>query len=294
MKELQFFKKYYEISEEEEKLLKEVHKIIIENLDIFYKELKILFAESDETKKFLKDFDSHFKKNFRKWVDETFNGIYDANYVNFLKKIGHTHAKEGLKPRIFTVSLGIVRRILTEIIRDYYDDVEQRVKIINAVNKILDFNIEIVNAETRETELEDKFFTYKLESRLIRFTENFSHFINLFLVCCLVLLSLSLIYFFISDFSKIFYGGNIEKGLISALGTMLVLWMMIELIEVEVRNLKEHKIDTKIFISVVIIAFIRKILILTFEKYDLYKEIFLVGTVLILAIVYFLISKSEK
>ncbi len=101
-------------------------------------------------------------------------------------------------------------------------------------------------------------------------------------------------YFFIHDFSKIFYTGHVEKGLISALGTMLVLWMMIELIEVEVRNLKEHKIDTKIFISVVIIAFIRKILIITFEKYDLHKEIFLVGTVLILAIVYFLISKSEK
>ena len=294
MKELQDFKKYYEISEEEKYLLKKVHHIIIENLDLFYREFRELFEEDEETKKFIKNFDTHFKKNFRKWVDETFNGVYDANYVNFLKKIGHVHAKEGLRPRIFTVSLGIVRRILTDIIRNYYDNVDERVKIINAVNKILDFNIEVVNAETRETELEDKFFTYKLESRLIRFTESFSHFINLFLVCCLVVLSLSLIYFFIHDFSKIFYGGHIEKGLLSALGTMLVLWMMIELIEVEVRNLKEHKIDTKIFISVVIVAFIRKILILTFEKYELEKEIFLVGTVLILSVVYFLISKSEK
>ncbi len=294
MNELQDFKRFYDISEEEKQLLKIVHKIIYENIDLFYKEFKKFFEEDDETKKFLKNFETNFKKNFLKWVDKTFAGDYDSQYINFLKKIGHTHAKEGLRPRIFTVSLGIVRRILTEIIRNYFENVDDRVKVINAVNKILDFNLEVVNAETRETELEEKFFTYKVESKLIKFTENFSHIINLFLVICLVLLSLSLMYFFIHDFSKIFYTGHVEKGLISALGTMLVLWMMIELIEVEVRNLKEHKIDTKIFISVVIIAFIRKILIMTFEKYDLHKEIFLVGTVLILAIVYFLISKSEK
>ena len=294
MKELEVFKKYFEITEEEEQLLKEVHSIIIENLEIFYREFRSFFEADEETKNFLEHFDTKFKKNFRKWIDETFNGIYDANYISFLKRIGHIHAKEGLKPRVFTISIGIVRRILTEIIRNYYEDVDERVRVINAVNKILDFNIEVVNAVTRETELEDKFFTYKLESRLIRFTESFSHFINLFLVCCLVLLSLSIIYFFIHDFSKIFYGQHIEKGLLSALGTMLVLWMMIELIEVEVKNLKEHKIDTKIFISVVIIAFIRKILIITFEKPDILKEIFLVGTVFILSIVYFLLSKSEK
>ncbi len=293
MKEIESFKKYYNITEEEEQLLKEVHSIIIDNINLFYSEFERFFKEDEEISRFRKHFDKNFKKNFRRWIDETFDGKYGPHYITFLKRIGYLHAKNGLRPHIFTVSLGIIRRILTEIIRNYYEDVEMRVKVINAVNKILDFNIDVVNAQLRTTELEDKFFTYKLESRLIKFTENFSHFINLFLVICLVVLSLSIIYFFIHDFSKIFHG-EIEKGLLSALGTMLILWMMIELIEVEVKNLKEHKIDTKIFISVVIIAFIRKILIMTFEKPDLMKELFLVGTVLILAVVYFLISKSDR
>ncbi len=293
MKELESFKKYYSISKEEEEKLKKVHSIIIENLDLIYSEFERFFREDEEISKYYDYFQTKFKNNFKKWVDETFDGKYGPQYVRFLKKIGFTHAKNGLRPHVFTISLGILRRILIDIVRNYHENVEERIKIINAVNKILDFNIDIVNASLRETELEDKFFTYKLESRLIKFTENFSYFINLFLVCCLVLLSLSVVYFFVHDFSKIMYG-QIEQALLSALGTMLILWMMVELLEVEVKNLKEHKIDTKIFISVVIIAFIRKILIMTFEAPDIKKEIFLVGTVFILSIVYFLISKSEK
>ncbi len=293
MIELEQLKKYYSISEREEKLLKKAHEIIIENLDLIYSEYERFFKEDKEIFKFKDFFENKFKTNFRKWIDETFAGEYGPKYIKFLKKIGRVHAKHGLRPHIFTVSLGILRRILTDLVRNYYENVDDRVELINAINKMIDFNIDVVNASLRQTELEDKFFTYKLESKLIKFTENFSHFINLFLISCLVVISISIILFFIHDFSKIFTG-NIEKGLLSALGTMLILWMMVELLEVEIRNLKEHKIDTKVFISVVIIAFIRKILIATFEHLEIQKEIFLVGTVLILSIVYFLISKSEK
>ena len=90
------------------------------------------------------------------------------------------------------------------------------------------------------------------------------------------------------------FHGKIEEGIITTLGTMLILWMMVELIEVEIRNLKTKTINIVVFISVVLVAFVRKILIATFENPKLEKQIFLVGTVLVLAIVHYLIYKSRN
>jgi uncharacterized membrane protein (DUF373 family) len=85
-----------------------------------------------------------------------------------------------------------------------------------------------------------------------------------------------------------------EKGILSALGSLLILWMMIELMDNEIKNLKGGKFNILVFIGVIIVAMIREILISTLRKDDLTTQAFLAGTLLILGVVYYLVSLSQK
>ncbi len=110
----------------------------------------------------------------------------------------------------------------------------------------------------------------------------------------LIALSVLVVGLFGADISHIFEG-NVERGLISAIGSLLVLWMMIELLGTEIRHLQGGEFNINVFVGVALVAFIRKILISSFQE-DITNETkyFLVGTILVLGFIYWLISKTEK
>jgi uncharacterized membrane protein (DUF373 family) len=71
--------------------------------------------------------------------------------------------------------------------------------------------------------------------------------------------------------------------------------MMIELLGTEIRHLKGEEFSINVFVGVALVAFIRKVLISSFQK-DITDETkyFLVASVLVLGFIYWLISKTEK
>jgi len=75
---------------------------------------------------------------------------------------------------------------------------------------------------------------------------------------------------------------------------MLILWMMIELLENEIKNLKGGSFNILVFVGVVVVAMVREILISTLRHDDIKTQAFLSVTLLVLGIVYFLISKAQK
>ena len=90
------------------------------------------------------------------------------------------------------------------------------------------------------------------------------------------------------------FSGDVEKGILSALGTLLILWMMIELMDNEIKTLKGGRFNILVFIGVVIVAIIREVLISTMRRDLLTTQAFLAGTLLILGIVYYLVAKSQR
>jgi len=107
----------------------------------------------------------------------------------------------------------------------------------------------------------------------------------------LVVVSVSVVWLFGNDLLHVMQGDP-EKGILSALGELLILWMMIELMDNEIKNLKGGKFNILVFIGVIIVAMIREILISTLRHDDLTTQAFLAGTLLILGIVYYLVSKA--
>jgi uncharacterized membrane protein (DUF373 family) len=103
----------------------------------------------------------------------------------------------------------------------------------------------------------------------------------------------SLIGLFAYDLTHLFKG-DLEKGLLSTMGSLLMLWVVIELIDNEIRQLRGGRFAIKVFISVALVAVIRKILVTTLSAEAIGAQISLIAAVAVLGVVYWLISKVEQ
>ena len=213
--------------------------------------------------------------------------------MNHLTRIGHSHVKVGLSVHFVNASMNQVRRFVLGLIDDNYEDREQRRLLREAVEKILDRNLDVMSTSYREEEMKKVFVSRKVESFLIKVTERFTYGLNLVLVMALAVVSIAIVTMFGWDIVHVFKG-DVEKGVFTALGSLLILWMMIELMENEIKSLKGGRFSILVFIGVVIVSIIREILISTLRHDDLTKQAFLAGTLLILGVVYYLVSLVQK
>lgn len=227
------------------------------------------------------------------WFMSLFSGTYDNHYLNHLTRIGHAHVKAGLSVHFVNVAMNRVRHFLLNLIDENYPDRDERRALREATVKILDMNLDVMSSSYREEELKKVFVSRKLESLLIKLAERFTYGLNLVLVLALAGVSISVALLFGWDLINIFRG-DVEKGILSALGELLILWMMIELMDNEIKNLKGGKFNILVFIGVIIVAMIREILISTLRHDDLATQAFLAGTLLILGIIYYLVSRAQK
>jgi uncharacterized membrane protein (DUF373 family) len=108
----------------------------------------------------------------------------------------------------------------------------------------------------------------------------------------LVVLGFMVLWLFFSDLSHLFTG-DIEKGLLSTLGSLLMLWVVIELVDNEIKHLKGGKFAIKVFVSVALVAVIRKILVTTLSADAIEAQMSLVAALAVLGGVYWLISRVE-
>lgn len=228
-----------------------------------------------------------------RWFMSIFNGTYDNHYINHLGRIGHAHVKAGLNVHFVNATMNRVRHFLLDLVDSSYTDREHRRALREAVEKILDINLDVMGSSYRDEELKKVFVSRKVESFLIKATERFTYGLNLVLVLALAGVSLSVVWLFTRDIMHVF-SGDMEKGILSALGGLLILWMMIELIDNEIKNLKGGRFNILVFIGVIIVAMIREILISTLRHDDLTTQAFLAGTLLILGIVYYLVSRAQN
>jgi len=292
---MQDIKVHYLFTEEDAALLQELAPLMAANADRAADEFYDFLLGMPETAAFLQDeaLLHRLKKTHKDWFSTLFSGSYDNQYMHKLQRIGLAHVRVGLNAHYVNVSMNLVRRFLIELLQEQYPDIEERRKYRNAVEKIVDINLDIMSASYQEEELKKVFVSHRLESKLIGAAERFTYGLNLILIVALAGVSLGVVGLFGWEIFHIF-NGDVEKGILGALGTLLILWMMVELMDNEIRTLKGGRFNILVFIGVIIVALIRDILISTLRHDVLTTQIFLAGTLLILGIVYFLIAKSQQ
>jgi uncharacterized membrane protein (DUF373 family) len=116
---------------------------------------------------------------------------------------------------------------------------------------------------------------------------------NLVLVLALIGLTLGVIVLFVMDLRNLVTIG-IEHGIITALGSLLVLWIIIELMNTEIKHLKGGKFRISVFVGVALVAIIRDTMIMALKNEAIEKLYYLIALILTLGIVFWLVTKSEE
>jgi len=292
---MQDIRNHYQFTDVDAQLLKDLQPLAQDYKERLADEFYDYLLGMPETAAHIKDEATlkRLKATHQNWFVGIFCGTYDNQYLHLLQRIGHAHVRVGLNAHFVNSAMYIIRKFALNMIQEHYADRDERRGMRIAVEKILDINLDIMTASYREEELKKVFVSHRLESKLISATERFTYGLNLVLVLALAGVSLSVVSLFVWDIVHIFKG-DMEKGILSALGSLLILWMMIELMDNEIKNLKGGHFNILVFIGVIIVALIREILISTLRHDALETQVFLAGTLLILGIVYFLVAKSQQ
>ena len=134
-----------------------------------------------------------------------------------------------------------------------------------------------------------------LENKLLNYLTTIGVYFNYLLAGALIIVALFAIGLFGYDVYLLFIGQtSVEKGILTTLGSLLILWAAIELIDEEIKHLKGGSSALAAFVALAIATLIRKILIVSLSP-EKAKEILMYGLlVLCLSIAYWLISLTAK
>lgn len=288
-------KNHYDFTPAEEKILGSLSTQMKDYRDRFGQELMASFMIHESMADYFptKEQEKHHAMTFAGWFMRLFSGTYDEAYFQKLRKVGQVHVDIKLDGHLVNAAMNTVRRLISGYIEESVPT-EDREKTRTAVTKILDINLDVMTSSYRQAELKKYFIHARAETFLISLMERFTHGLNLVLGIALAIVSLGVIWLFVHDVTNVFHSTNLETSVVAALGSLLIIWMMIELLGTEVEHLRGKKIPIKIFIGIVIVAFIRKVLIGSLQHATLVDYGTRVATLFILALVYWLVAKADR
>lgn len=286
-------KENYRFGPEDMEILKATWVVLEPHMDQVVENFYRRLQDNPETAKFLEDPKvlARLRHSHRAWLEAAFLGPFDERYYQRLKRVGNAHVRIGLSAHFVYVAMNFLREELKTLVLALMAPAGQA-RVLEAVDKILDLNLDVIARSYHEESMRRVFLSYKFDDFLIRMARRFTFGLNLVLLVGLVGLAAGMVYVLIIDVSSIFRG-QLEKGLVAALGSLLVMWLAIELLEGEVERLQGGTLQLSLFVGVALVAFLRKILIATITHESLQVEILYLGGILVLGMVYWLIHRTE-
>jgi uncharacterized membrane protein (DUF373 family) len=252
-----------------------------------------LFLQIPDTAKFLADEAklNQLRAYHRAWLLAMFQGPYGEGYFQRLQRIGHAHVRIGLSAHFVYVGMNLIRQNLHRIIETEVD-LRQREGAFQAVEKILDLNLDVIARTYHEEEIRRVFLSQKLDSFLIRLSQRFTFGLDILLVVGLLGLSLGAVGLVVQDVLHMVQG-NLTQGLVSAMGSVLILWVVIELLDMEIDRLRGGAFKLQLFVGLALVAFIRKVLVASLTTHDLWTEALYLAGILVCGVIFWLVSRAE-
>lgn len=288
-------KENYSFTEWDAKVLGRLSTIMEKHTEDFAEKFYGKIATFKHATKYLKNdkiIENH-KSAMKQWFLKLFQGPFDDDYLYYMEKIGYTHVKVGLPSHYVNVSISFIRNYCADVIVKETAECGERSDMMVSLGKILDLNLDVLTSSYIQEEKNIFFISKKAEGKLINFAKRFSYGLNLVLVMGLVILGFTVLGLFAYDLTHLFTG-NFERGLLASLGSLLMLWVVIELVDTEVDHLKGGKFSIKIFVSVAMVAVIRKVLVTSLETTEANTQMFLLAALAVLGAIFWIISKAEK
>jgi len=233
------------------------------------------------------------KKTFKYWLNIMLTAPLDHRLHLKLERIGKTHVRIGLDGHYVNAAMNFVRRYCQQILFKSVTENKHLDALLETLDKILDISLDIMTSSYREAELKKVFLSKQVEYFMVRWAERVMHGLNLILMVGLLVLAAGVAVLLGSD---VFFAitTSVEQGVIRALGSLLIMWMMVELLHAQVEQLKGGKFNVRIFVDLAMVAFIRKIFVASLEDKDPWSFGLHIGALLVLGVIYFLLGRSEK
>lgn len=126
----------------------------------------------------------------------------------------------------------------------------------------------------------------RLACVILEYMQNFTVLLHLFFCIALISTVLATLTVFFSEIYQIFSNAQVANSIMHALGTLLILWTLSELLNSEMKHLQGEHIQVTIFIEVAIAAMVRKLLILSSEGITLTEGSIYLASLLVLGLVH--------
>jgi uncharacterized membrane protein (DUF373 family) len=229
------------------------------------------------------------------WFDMLFDGNADNTYFAFVGKLGVSLNKYKFEQEFISSMISFVRLWMHEKIFSLVDDEVRRKKVLMSMHKMLDINSEVILSSYYDKLVSSYNPVHSYRNKVVDISEKFSFAVHALMVIVLIGLTLTAGYAFIVETVHLF-GEQPDHALITALGSLLIIWVLVELLHTEVQMLKGGKFKNSIFISVALIAFIRDLMIITLkhETTNMLQHGFILAAITVLGIVYWLIVRTEN
>lgn len=295
MRTFKEIKQDYRFTPEDERRLLSIRPLMEEHAEEILSTVSLWFKGTKGAARFFTEdtLQKHVFDSQKEWFLLLFSGSYDNRYYDKLIKVGMAHMRRNVDVHYLHRMANIIKNSCTGILSKTDDSREEMVNNIVAVGKIIDMSLNVITNAYIEEEMRVYSPAYKVKSALITFSERFSQTTNFILVFALIGLTLGVVWLFIKDVTHLF-SGDIERGIISALGSMLLLWLMIELMSTEIAHLKGGKFHISVFVGVALVTMIRETMIATLRHAEPESIYYLIAAILVIGFVYWIVTRAEE
>jgi uncharacterized membrane protein (DUF373 family) len=232
------------------------------------------------------------KETFTSWFNDLFTSQYDNRYLLRLQKIGKVHVKISLDSYHVNASRSFIREQCRRQVVAQIQDGVLKGDILITLHRALDINLSVMTSSYQEEKFKKVFVSYKAEEYLVHMAERLMHGMNLLLTIGLLALAIGVASLLGHDIYNAITT-NLEYGVIRSLGSLLMLWMMVELLNTEINHLRGGKFHVRIFVELALVAFIRKIFVASLEQNDPTSFVLLLGGLLVIGLIYYMVAKVE-
>lgn len=288
--------RHYGFGAEDEENLKELAKLLLPYSNDLAEDFYNFLLNNPYSGSFFKTEEAIKKRKdtIVSWFKDLLTSPYNNLYLARLQRIGQVHVRIGLKGHYVNAAMNFIRTFcIRQTAINTLTDGDKKRELLETLNKAIDINLDVLTSSYREAELKKVFISYKAESLMIQWSERFMHGLNLVLMIGLLVMAVGVVTLLGSD---VYYAltSDLQNGVIKALGSLLILWMMIELLHTQVDVLRGGKFHVRIFLELALVAFIRKLFVASVEAKDPVSFSLIIGATLILGIIFFLVAKRES
>lgn len=296
MENMEEILRHYGFGAEDEENLKELAKLLLPYSNDLAEDFYNFLLNNPYSGSFFKTEEAIKKRKdtIVSWFKDLLTSPYNNLYLARLQRIGQVHVRIGLKGHYVNAAMNFIRTFcIQQTAINTLTDGDKKRELLETLNKAIDINLDVLTSSYREAELKKVFISYKAESLMIQWSERFMHGLNLVLMIGLLVMAVGVVTLLGSD---VYYAltSDLQNGVIKALGSLLILWMMIELLHTQVDVLRGGKFHVRIFLELALVAFIRKLFVASVEAKDPVSFSLIIGATLILGIIFFLVAKRES